>query len=340
MKRHSGLDLVRACSMLAVVMIHASSTFALQRSQFALRGLTPSLFCNQATRFAVPLFFLLSGLSLGLGRREPKLPGFWLGRLRRVGLPYLFWTLFYLFRYHGLSLSAYAPAALGKALLWGSADSHLWFVAVLLQLYLLYPLLRLSMKHFEGLTLAFSLLLSLFCTLVICVPLPLTGWWRGQLWRLFPTWLFYFVLGMAVTPERLERLTAFAERRDLPLALLTLAAALAYAWNAGDSGDLDSIKPQLFLYTPLVFVSLLGIWHRLGKLPAAEKAVRFLSEKSMTVYFSHVFFLACLRKLPRLMANAWGMLALFTGTALSSLLLAWLLSLPGARRRRKEQRPR
>ena len=340
MKRHSGLDWVRACGMLAVVMIHASSTFALQRSRFVLRGLTPSLFCNQATRFAVPLFFLLSGLSLGLGRRKPKLPDFWLGRLRRVGLPYLLWTLFYLFRYHGLSLSAFAPAALGRALLWGSADSHLWFIAVLLQLYLLYPLLKLSMEHFEGLTLAFSLLLSLFCTLVIYVPLPLDGWWRGQLWRLFPTWLFYFVLGMAVTPERLEKLTAFAKRRALPLALLTLAAALAYAWDAGDSGDLDSIKPQLFLYTPLVFVSLLGLWQWLRKLPAAEKAVRFLSEKSMSVYFSHVFFLACLRKLPRLMANAWGMLALFTGTVLSSLLLAWLLSLPGTLRRRKEQRPR
>ena len=315
--------------MLAVVMIHASSTFALRESRLTLWGMTPSLFCNQATRFAVPLFFLLSGLGLGFRREKLKLPDFWLGRLRRVGIPYLLWTLFYILWKHGCSAASCTLGELGKALLWGSADSHLWFIAVLLQLYLLYPLLRLSMEHFEGLTVAFSLLLSLFCTLVIYVPLPLTGWWRPQLWRLFPTWIFYFVLGMAITPERLEKLTYFAERRALPFLLLMLASALAYAWDAGDSGNLDSIKPQLFLYTPLVFVSLLGLWYWLGKIPVMKKAVKFLSEKSMTVYFSHVFFLGCLRKLPWLMANALRMLMLFTCTALLSLLLAWLLSLPG-----------
>ncbi|MBR4702566.1 MAG: acyltransferase [Oscillospiraceae bacterium] len=340
MKRHMGLDLARAFGMLAVVLIHASSTFTLQPSRLSLWGVTPALLCNQAARFAVPLFFLLSGLCLGLGRGKLKLPDFWLGRLRRVGLPYLIWTLFYFFWNHRGPAFFPSLGELGGALLWGSADSHLWFIAVLLQLYLLYPLLRLCMDRLEGLTLAVSFLLSLFCTLVIYVPLPLSGWWRPQLWRLFPTWLFYFVLGMAVTPERLEKLTAFAERRALPLALLTLASCLVYAWDAGNSGDPDSIKPQLFLFTPLVFAALLGSRKWLRKLPATERAVAFLSEKSMTVYFSHVFFLGCLRRLPLLMGNALGMLALFAGTVLSSLLFAWLLSLPGAWQRKRQERTR
>ena len=326
-----GLDWTRAVGMLAVVMIHASSTFALRWSRFTFWGVTPALLCNQASRFAVPLFFLLSGLSLGLGQRKVKLPDFWLRRLRRVGLPYLLWTLFYFYWYHRGPAFFRSLGDLGSALLWGSADSHLWFIAVLLQLYLLYPLLRLCMDRLEGLTLAVSFLLSLFCTLVIYVPLPFSGWWRPQLWRLFPTWLFYFVLGMAVTPERLEKLTAFAERRALPLALLALACGLVYTWDAGNSGDLDSIKPQLFLFAPLVLAALLGSWRWAGRLPGAEKAVTFLSEKSMTVYFSHVFFLGRLRRLPPLMGNALGMLALFAGTVLVSLLFAWLLGLFWAR---------
>ena len=334
MKRHMGLDWARAVGMLAVVMIHASSTFALRWSRFTFWGVTPALLCNQASRFAVPLFFLLSGLGLGLGQRKVKLPDFWLRRLRRVGLPYLLWTLFYFFWNHRGPAFFSSLGELGGALLWGSADSHLWFIAVLLQLYLLYPLLRLCMDRLEGLTLAVSFLLSLFCTLVIYVPLPLTGWWRPQLWRLFPTWLFYFALGMAVTPERLEKLTAFAERRALPLALFVLASGLVYTWDAGNSGNLDSIKPQLFLFAPLVFAALLGSRKWLKRLPAAEKTVTFLSEKSMTVYFSHVFFLTCLRRLPLLMGNALGMLALFAGTVLVSLLFAWLLGVFRARLRR------
>ena len=95
MKRRIELDWVRAVSMLGVVMIHASAPFIFRDSRFMLLGVTPALFCNQATRVAVPLFFLLSGLGLGLGGKPVKLPGFWLKRLWRVGVPYLLWSLFY-----------------------------------------------------------------------------------------------------------------------------------------------------------------------------------------------------------------------------------------------------
>ena len=324
MKRHMGLDWARAVGMLAVVLIHASSTFALRWSRFTLWGVTPALFLNQAARFAVPLFFLLSGLGLGLGQKKFRLPDFWLGRLRRVGLPYLLWTLFYFLRNQGGMAAFRDLAALGRALLWGSADSHLWFMAVLLQLYLLYPLLRLCMERLEGPTLTVSFLLSLFCTLVICLPLPLTGWWRPQLWRLFPTWLFYFVLGTAVTPERLEKLTAFAERRALPLALLTLASALAYTCDAGKSGNLDSIKPQLFLYSPLCFLAILASWKWVGGIRGVGAISAFLARHSMTLYFSHIFFLGLLRRSAFFQRNAGTMLLMGLLVAALSALAALL----------------
>ena len=95
-QRLSEPDWIRAASMLGVVLLHASSTFAAADSRFRVAGVTPALLCNQAVRFAVPLFFLLSGLSLGLSGKPVKLPGFWLRRLRRTALPYVLWTLFYL----------------------------------------------------------------------------------------------------------------------------------------------------------------------------------------------------------------------------------------------------
>ena len=326
MTRRSELDWVRSAAMLSVLLIHVSSTFVSRPSQLSLLGVTPAFFCNQAARFAVPLFFMLSGLSLGLSRRPVKLPDFWLRRLRRVGLPYLLWTVFYFLLNRGfrLSLEPGLLRALGRDLLLGSASSHLWFISTLLQLYLLYPLLRLLQARFPRLTLGFGLLLSLFCTLIIYVPLPLRGWWRPYLWLLFPTWLGFFLLGMALGEERLRRLTDFCFRRRTLLLLLGLAAALLYAWDARRSGNLDSIKPQLFVYAPLCFAALCAAWPALKRLPGAEKAAAFLAARSMGVYFCHVFLLTLLRRVSFLTANTAGMLLLFAATLLLSLALVFL----------------
>ena len=328
MKRRIELDWVRAAAMLGVVMIHASAAFVSRDSRLSLLGITPALFLNQASRAAVPLFFLLSGLTLGLGRKPVKLPGFWLRRLWKIGLPYVLWSLFYFLLDRRFSLSAPGTLGeLGRLLLLGGAASHLWFIPTLLQLYLLYPLLRRGMDRKPGLTLLAGFLLTLYATLTIQVPLPFPLRLRPHLWRLFPTWIFYFLLGMALTGERLEKLAELIRRHRPWFPAAGLAAALVYAWLSLRTGNLDSIKLSLFLYTPISLAALLALWGYLQRLPHGEKAVRFLADGSMTVYFSHVFFLRFLRRVPFLTANALGMLGLFLADLLLSLLLAALWSL-------------
>lgn len=340
MKRRIELDWVRAVSMLGVVMIHASAPFVFRESRLAILGVTPALFCNQAARAAVPLFFLLSGLVLGLGGKPVKLPGFWLKRLWKVGLPYLLWSLLYFLSYRDYRLRLLLEPAslreLGRLLLVGGAASHLWFIPVLLQLYLLYPLLRLCMDRKPRLTLWAGLVLSLLSTLVILVPLPVMGWWRPRLWRLFPTWIFYFLLGMALAGEnRLDKLSSISGDHALFAILLGIAAALVCVWDAARSGNLDAIKLSLLLCTPLALAALLALWKYLARLPWAENVVRFLAGGSMTVYFSHVFFLDELRRIPFLMENALGMLLTFLADVLLSLALAavWSLGKRSLRRR-------
>jgi surface polysaccharide O-acyltransferase-like enzyme len=333
MKRRTELDWARAAAMLGVVLLHAASGFVSRTSRLTLLGITPALFCNQCVRFAVPLFFLLSGVSLGLGGKPLRVGSFWLKRLKKLGIPYVLWTLFYFLLERSFRLSCLADPEtlrqLGRDLLLGGAASHLWFVPVLLQLYLLYPLLERLQKRFPLPVLALSLALTALCTLILYLPLPWTGWWRPQLWRMFPTWIFYFVLGLYLRPERLEKLET-ACRRYAPLFLLLgLAAALAYSWDSLRCGDLDSIKPQLFLYTPICLAALLAAWRYLEKLPGAEKAVSRLSARSMTVYFAHVFFLRLLRRSPLLTGNILGMLGLFLLSLLLSLALAEVLALGG-----------
>jgi surface polysaccharide O-acyltransferase-like enzyme len=337
MRRRAEPDWVRAVSTAAVVLLHASSNFALRPSRFTLLGVTPAFFCNQLARFAVPLFFLLSGLTLGFGRPEP-LPGFLGRRLRRVGLPYLGWTLFYFLwtrRYlPGVLLSAGSLRLLGRDLLLGGAAAHLWFVPPLLELYLLYPLLRRLLRRRPRLTLACSLLLSLLCTLTVYVPLPLAGRFRAHLWRTFPCWLFYFVLGMALAASGWDKLTAFCEKHWTALLGIGLAAACLYSLDSLRCGDPDSVKPQLFLYAPLCLAVLLAARRPFRQLPRGEAAAAFLAKHSMTVYFVHVFVLQVLRLVPAFQGSALGMLGLFAACLLLSCAAAVFLDALAARLRR------
>ena len=327
MTRRADVDWVRTVSVLGVIFLHASSQFVSRPSRFAFFSMTPALLCNQAARFAVPVFFLLSGLGLGLSGQKPELPKFWLRRFRRAGLPYVLWSAFYFLQNNRFRLSSFAGGGirvLGRLLLTGGAASHLWFLPVILQLYLLYPALKRCMQARPVLTLLLSLLTSLYFTLVISIPLPFPAWWRARLWRLFPVWLFYFALGAALTEKRLEPITKFTRKHAPALCLLTAAAALAYTADAARSGDLESIKPQLFLYSPLCFLGILASWKWVSRIPSVRALSDFVARHSMTMYFSHIFFLGLLRELAFFRINAGTMLLMGVLVAALSALTALL----------------
>ena len=324
MSRRSDIDWVRAVSICGVVLLHSSSLFVSRQSRLTVLGVTPAMLCNQATRFCVPVFFMLSGLGLSISKRTLRLPGFWLHRLRRTAVPYILWTVFYYLSDKGFRIEALFSASglytLGRMLLTGGAASHLWFLPVLLQLYFLYPGLKCLIRRFPVLTLLGTFLLSMFCTLVYYVPLFSGGWWRPCLWRMFPPWLFYFVLGLALSEKRLECAETFIHRRMPVFVLAAVAAALLYTWDAVQRGDLDSIKPQLFLYSPFCFVLLASSWTRLQRLPGLASLSAFIARHSMTVYFSHIFFLRILRQVRFLNTNALTMLLMFTAVLFLSVL--------------------
>lgn len=336
--RHEDLDWVRTVSAAGVVLLHTSSIYVSRYSQLTLLGVSPSLLANQITRFAVPVFFLLSGLGLGLSKRPMKLPDFWIYRLRKLAVPYVLWSLFYfLLDHHGDFLLHPQQGVLtfGALLLKGGAASHLWFLPVLLELYLLYPGLKWLMRRAPGWTLAVSFLVTLFCILALYVPLPLPRWLRPRLWRLFPPWIFYFVLGMAITEERLARIRELARKRALPLCAAAAALALIYSWDSVRCGNLESVKPQLLLYSPLCFLALLASWRICGKGAALPAFSAFASRHAMTVYFAHIFFIKLLRRWSFFNRSFLTLLLTFVLVYALSLLTAWVPELWSRYRRKK-----
>lgn len=126
--RHSGLDALRILSLLGVVVIHVNA----QRMFGPDAAVGHAL--DEAARFAVPCFFILSGF-FWKPERIADASAQSNRILKRVGLLFLVWTaLYWLAEFSGLYPREFHPDALDYTalLLVGGAGYHLWFLPALI----------------------------------------------------------------------------------------------------------------------------------------------------------------------------------------------------------------
>lgn len=95
---------------------------------------------------------------------------------------------------------------------------------------------------------------------------------RPYLWQLFPTWLFYFVLGMAATRENLGRLQQFAARHKAAIAAAAVVFTGLYVLESKATGDIEAIKSPLNVYVPLVLLAVFALWPPPGRPPQVDAA--------------------------------------------------------------------
>jgi surface polysaccharide O-acyltransferase-like enzyme len=204
--------LLRAIAMTLVIAIHASASWCFGgHGNVLLDRVNPEIFLNtlvnQVGRFTVPLFVILSGFALA--RSEESRPfsftRFWHRRAIRILPPYIFFSI------ANIAFRPQFQSAdwIGKLnYLWqvfqdGSADYHLYFLVIIIQCYMSYPLLRLTPFSNRNLALLGVLTISLF-----------TLRWLISLFGLFGSiapfvpdsnhwifWLPYFLLGIWLAKE-------------------------------------------------------------------------------------------------------------------------------------------
>jgi surface polysaccharide O-acyltransferase-like enzyme len=334
-KKIEELDFARVVAMLSVIMIHVTSTYIYVESRYMIFGMNIAFILNQLSRFAVPMFILLSGASLGLSRQEENCLRFYKKRFLKIGIPYLIWfTVYYFYNYGRNFKDAFAGGLDSvliylKSLLLGQSASHLYFIVILIQLYLLYPLLKRAVDRAPR----SSVILSFIVTVTIQVLYLLQnynmnyipGFIRPYLWLLFPTWLFYFAFGMSLNRKWLVHIRKKTSKNTVLILGLTLLFAVAYVFISKATGMLDSIKASLNLYTVLVLLSSFGLWKYIGRCPAVQKAVDFLAQHSMTVYFNHILILYFFRRFAVFSKGMLGMLLLYASVLIAAVILAVII---------------
>jgi peptidoglycan/LPS O-acetylase OafA/YrhL len=195
------LDLVRAFAILAVVLIHATSSATVEPAEGSLSQIFFYI-VNLSGAFAVPLFIMVSGIVLFYsydGRWNAKAAGtFYRKRAVSLVIPYLLWALFYYVFYQYLNTRAFAMdwSVFLRMLRWAEWSYHSYFMLIIFQMYVLFPL-------FMTLTARTSWFRHWLIPLGIAVQAGfyVYGYWFADLShsdRLAPTYLAYFLIGGAI----------------------------------------------------------------------------------------------------------------------------------------------
>ncbi|MCX7745671.1 MAG: acyltransferase [Clostridia bacterium] len=331
------LDFMRALAALAVIAIHVSGGYALSsRAGYTL---------NQVTRFAVPMFIILSGYLLfysDAGKERVRYLEFIKKRFKKIVIPYVIWTVIYFvysFR-HKLDVlwndKATLLNTLGKDLIYGVTWYHLYFIIIILQLYLLYPLLRSLFMKWPKCT----LLLSFAVTFGTEIGVYLSQLGFLKMPRLFLpyhvifiTWIFYFVIGIYLV-DRLSKWQKKLSSKSIYLGLLWLVCIVVVIIEGKAAKTFESsMRPTITLYCLASFLFFYVILHRMRETEAKwGKILDWISKQSFLIYFAHPIILSELRlrvfkgKMLPLVNGGTGMLVLLFAATAVTILLTLLLS--------------
>ena len=201
--RHDpGIDALKGLAIIFVVLIHVIAV--------AFSNLSPksptwnlALTLDQLSRFSVPLFIALSGYSLAINfNLETHWPDFYFRRLFKLLPIYIFWSLvtYLLISTLGNWPNYQQDLPILPALIYGKVDYHLYFVPMIFQLYLLFPLIykltKIGKLKVVLVVLVWQAAFYFYISrLVETVSQNLTLSDQNQ-YLFFGTWIFYFIFGI------------------------------------------------------------------------------------------------------------------------------------------------
>jgi surface polysaccharide O-acyltransferase-like enzyme len=287
-KYNPAVDILRIISILAVILIH-TSTKSLAASAHNLQQFPIALFLNQASRFTVPLFFMISGFVLELNFHiHENYFSYLKRRINRLFIPYIFWSaIYYFFVYTNHSENFF------QALLNGDASYQLYFIPAILFLYAIFPIIH-KFYPFLSNKFVFSFL-SILQIIILFInyyllPLPV-------FYPLAIVFLNYFIFFFGIFASRHidEIMSIFKKWR-----YLVFAYAIFFAFYIFFEGKNLYLKTHNYLYfytswRPSVLLYTISLsaclYYVCNKNLIPIRIVKACSRLSFFVFFIHVIIL-------------------------------------------------
>ncbi|MBE5868994.1 MAG: hypothetical protein E7293_08580 [Lachnospiraceae bacterium] len=142
--RERNYDYLRSLSCIAIVLLHVSSSYW-SAVDVGSTGFLVMTVYNAATRFAVPVFMMLSGAFMLEPEKEISVKGT-IKRFSIYSVNFYIWSAFFAFQ--GLAIKLITGKGITEEMWAGSVQRflwghyHMWFIFLILGFYLLLPVVR------------------------------------------------------------------------------------------------------------------------------------------------------------------------------------------------------
>jgi surface polysaccharide O-acyltransferase-like enzyme len=319
------MDFARVVAMAAVVLIHVlvPAVVADDPGEADTTGWWFAAMLSSSARFCVPLFVMLSGALLLDAARPSSVRAFYQRRLRRIGVPLVVWTLFYLGFRHQYLGTADEVADATRSVAAGSPYYHLYFLFVLAGLYALTPFFHVLTRHSPvRLVAAFAALLLMVGMVDQALSVFMSEGEGNAVTRFLP-YAGYFVAGWVLyrvpVSRRWLRVAAGAfVAAAVGTAVGTWALLHAAGWGEPTQFFFGYLSPLVVVMSLAAFVLLRAMAERLPAV-SGHQVVRRLSELSFGVYLVHPALLAPVKRMVEMPDRALP-LALTVGSVLGIVL--------------------
>lgn len=186
-----GISSLRILATFSVILIHISGPEVVKFGKISNFDWNVANFYDSISRYAVPIFFMISGALL-LGKTF-EIKDFLKNRLGKIIPPFLFWSLFYsLVNRYFFTHEAFNLSKVVKDVFYGS-EYHLWFVYVLIGLYLIAPIFQKWIQFSKKNELQYFLIIWII-TLLLTIP-GVAIYFPKINFIYFSGFLGYFILG-------------------------------------------------------------------------------------------------------------------------------------------------
>lgn len=297
------LDILRTLATIGVIIIHTSSPVLNMAYGHSMSEWWVGNIFDSASRFAVPLFLMLSGATL-LGKEYP-LAVFFKKRMMRVLVPFLFWMFVYWVYRWLMLLPQQQPQKLDEIIQWAvklfldeGISKHFWYIYMIIFIYLFIPFIGKVVRQASEKQLFFALLAwMLLCFTTSSMNLSFYKWTGDYEYKLlgYLQYSGFVVLGYFLNKVEIK----FSKRRlvaGVTYVLSVVFCALAAYYMSKSDGRLNLKVYSYFSINTIIqavaiFVLIKGIVTENNFL---SKICSIISDYSYGIYLVHIIIIGAL----------------------------------------------
>jgi surface polysaccharide O-acyltransferase-like enzyme len=318
---------LRLIAMFAVVVLHTASPLLFNYKMASLGNWVAADIYNAATRFAVPVFVMITGALL-LGK-DYELGDFVKKRLGRLLLPFLFWSLVY------VGYQWYEEIIYFNRGTWGNislvlyqlkigSSYHLWYVYLLVGLYLVIPVISKFVRNALEKELLYFLAIW-FITILISSPY-LTRFDTAVDIRYFSGYIGYLVLGYYLANKKFNFPGVVFIAALVFICFATIITIGTYYLEVRtkelSTYFYEPVGPFVVMLSASAFIIAKNVTVKIP--PKLESIFNNTGKYTLGIYFSHALILNILEinGITYSVFNPWASIPL---VALLCFLVSWLL---------------